>query len=75
MTIDNLCSQFNLTLMELKIENAKAFVLGREKPLEDVRFRSLVIFIYVLYLDKLCAMLLNSVTYMGFNKLVKLDLV
>jgi len=46
--------------MELKIENAKAFVLGREKPLEDVRFRSLVIF---LCLDKLSAMLLNSVTY------------
>jgi hypothetical protein len=37
ISIDNLCSQFNLTLMELKIENAKAFVLGRGKSLEDVR--------------------------------------
>jgi hypothetical protein len=31
--------------MELKIENAKAFVLGREKPLEDVRFGLQISFI------------------------------
>ena len=47
MAIDGLYSQFNISLMELKIENAKSLALGRDKSMDDVRLTVIANFLFV----------------------------
>jgi hypothetical protein len=37
VTIEDLSRQFNVSLMEMNIDNAKALLLSRDKSMEDVR--------------------------------------